>query len=165
MPGVVNREKSKRNEGMEFQISREAQLIWPDKCVCCLDVSTKKMETSTRWISKKRLKVEYPLCNKHYFWLKGMQISDIVFLVITIWRGHSWGMPYNLDLLFPVIVLVISIFYIGYRPVTIRISGDSYTMKIRNEDYAREFAHLNNLSPIVRVPAKLESDKLGSKSL
>jgi hypothetical protein len=54
-------------------------------------------------------------------------------------------MPY--DLFFPVILLVIWILSIQFKAVKIRVSGDFYTMKIRNEDYAREFALLNNLMP------------------
>jgi len=54
-------------------------------------------------------------------------------------------MPY--ELIFPIMLLVIWILSIIFRPVKIRVSGDFYTMKIRNDDYAREFAMLNNLSP------------------
>ena len=128
---------------MEFKIGREAPIRWSEKCVWCSDIPTKKMGTQAGWIWQKRLKVEYPLCSKHYFLLKGTQIIDWV--IFIIWCSRSLGMPY--DLLFPVILLVIWIFSIKFKPVKIRVSGDFYTMKIRNDDYAREFAQLNNLMP------------------
>jgi hypothetical protein len=129
---------------MEFRIGRETPIRWPDKCVWCLNIATKKMGLRAGWIWQNSLKVEYPLCSKHYFWLKGMQITD--FVILMIWVVRSWGMPY--DLYFPVVLLVIWILGIKLRPVKIRVRGDFYTMRIRNEDYAREFAMLNNLSPI-----------------
>jgi hypothetical protein len=89
-------------------------------------------------------KSRYLLCGKHYFLLNGMQVSD--FVLFMIWWVRSWGMPY--DLYFPVILLVIWILSFKLRPVKIRVRGDLYTMRIRNDDYGREFAMLNNLNPI-----------------
>jgi hypothetical protein len=128
---------------MEFKISREAQIRWPDKCVWCSDIPTKKMGTQAGWIWQKRLKVEYPLCSKHYFWIKGTQI--IYWVIFVIWVSPLSRMTY--DLIFPIMLLAIWILSIVFKPVRIRLSGDFYTLKIRNEDYAREFALLNNLSP------------------
>jgi hypothetical protein len=93
---------------------------------------------------QKRLKIQFPVCGKHYFWLKGMQITD--FVLFMIWLSHSWGMPY--DLFSPVLLWVIWILSIVFKPVRIRGREDSYTMIIRNEDYAREFSMLNSLNPI-----------------
>ncbi len=129
---------------MEFRINRETPIKWLEKCVWCLDISTKKMETRAGWIWQKRLKVEYPLCSKHYFWMKGTQVIDWV--IFGIWLSRSWGMPY--DLLFPIMLLVIWILSIVFKPVRIKLEGDFYTLKIRNDDYARELAMLNGLSPI-----------------
>lgn len=130
---------------MEFKINKEAPIKWPDKCVWCSDVPTKKMKTKEGWIWQKRVEVEYPLCSKHYFWIKGMQIID--FVIFMIWLVRSWGMPY--DLLFPIILLTIWILSIKSKPVKIRVGGDFYIMKIRNENYAREFGLLNNLMPTI----------------
>jgi hypothetical protein len=128
---------------MEFRINRETTVRWPNKCVWCSEIPTKKMKTQGGWIWQKRLKVEYPLCSKHYFLIKGTQIIDWV--IFMIWVSPLSRMPY--ELIFPIMLLVIWILSIISRPVKIRVSGDFYTMKIRNDDYAREFAMLNNLSP------------------
>ena len=129
---------------MEFRISRETPIRWPDKCVWCLDIPTKKMETRTGWIWQKRLKVEYPLCSKHYFLLKGIQITS--FVVFMIWLSRFWGTQY--DLFFIVMLLLIWALSTQFKPVRIMLRGDFYTTEIRNDDYAREFAMQNNLSPI-----------------
>jgi hypothetical protein len=128
---------------MEFRIDREAPIRWPDKCVWCSDIPTKKMKTQAGWIWQKRVKVEYPLCGKHYFLIKGTQIID--WIIFLIWASPLSRMPY--DLIFPIMLLVIWILSIKLKPVKIRVSGDFYTMIIRNDDYAREFAMLNDLMP------------------
>ena len=69
---------------MEFRIGRETPIRWPDKCIWCLDIRTKKMKTQAGWIWQKRLKVEYPLCSEHYFWIKGTQIIDWVIFLIWV---------------------------------------------------------------------------------
>ena len=128
---------------MKFRIGRETPIKWPDKCVWCSETPTKKMTTQTGWIWQKRLKVEYPLCSKHYFLIKGTKMLDWV--IFIIWISPLSKMP--LELILPGMLLMIWILSTLYKPVKIRVSGDFYTMKVRNEDYAREFAMLNNLSP------------------
>ncbi len=128
---------------MEFRINRETPIRWPDKCVWCSDIPTKKMEIRKGWIWQEKVKAEYPVCSKHYLWLKGKPIIE--FVLFAIWWVNPFGTPY--DLFFPVMLFVIWILGIVFDPVRIKMRGDFYTMKIRNEDYAREFSLLNNLSP------------------
>jgi hypothetical protein len=128
---------------MKFRVSREIAISWPEKCVWCLDIPTKKMEMEGGWIWQKKSKVEFPVCSKHYFWLKGTKIAEIVLFMIWVFR--SWGMPY--DLIMPGLLFVIWISSILLKPVKIRVRKDFYILEIRNDDYAREFALLNNLAP------------------
>jgi hypothetical protein len=54
-----------------------------------------------------------------------------------------------LGLLLPLAFVAMLILAILLQPVRIRwVRRDFYTMIIRNDDYAREFAMLNGLSPI-----------------
>jgi hypothetical protein len=102
------------------------------------------MKTQAGWIWQKRVKIEYPLCNAPYFWTKKAQVMDFVIFIIGCLR--SWGMPY--DLLFPIILLILWILSLEFKPVKISVRGEDYLMKIKNEDDAREFTMLNHLSPI-----------------
>jgi len=105
-----------------------------------------------------RVDFEYPVCRKHFFWSMGGQIALLVF-----WGGMVLGLivPTLLALRFAELF----IFYIGLllcllfaamfiltivlQPVRVKwVRTHFYTMKIRNDDYAREFGMLNNLSPI-----------------
>lgn len=82
---------------MEFRISREVPIRWPDKCVWCgnspimrYPVSGKgflgikwKFEVFGRGSGYKfeyaRVDFEYPVCRKHFFWSMGGQIALLVF--------------------------------------------------------------------------------------
>jgi hypothetical protein len=109
-----------------------------------LDIPAKKMGIRRGWIWQEKIKAEYPVCSKHYFWLKGKPIIE--FVLFAIWWVNLFGMPY--DLFFPIMLFVIWILGIVFDPVGIKVRKDFYTMNIRNDDYAREFAMLNGLSPI-----------------
>lgn len=128
---------------MEFRIGRETPIRWGDRCVWCSDIPTKKMEIRRGWIWQKKVKVEYPVYSRHYLWLKGRSIIESV--LFAIWLINPFGMPFGLFSL--VILFVIWILGILFDPVKVEVRGDFYTRKIRNDDYAREFAMLNNLSP------------------
>ncbi len=128
---------------MEFRIGKEAPVRWPDKCLWCSDIPAKKMGIQAGWIWQKRVKIEYPLCGKHYLLIKGTQIIDWV--IFLIWVSPLSRMPY--ELILPIMLLIIWILSIKFKPVKISVRGDFYSMKIRNDDYAREFAMLNGLSP------------------
>jgi hypothetical protein len=52
------------------------------------------------------------------------------------------------DLLFPIILLILWILSLEFKPVKISVRGEDYLMKIKNKDDAREFTMLNHLSPI-----------------
>jgi len=129
---------------MEFRIGRETPIRWPDKCVWCSNIPAKKMEIRRGWIWQKKVKVEYPVCSRHYLWLKGRSIAEYV--LFAIWLIYPSGMPFRL--FFLVMLFVIWILGIVLDPVRVKVRGDFYTMKIRNDDYAREFGMLNSLSPV-----------------
>ena len=129
---------------MEFRIGRETPIKWPDKCLWCSDIPTKKMQIRRGWIWQNKVKVEYPVCSKHFLWLKGKLITE--FVLFATWWIYPSGKPF--ELFFPVMLFVIWILGIVFDPVRIKVRGDSYTMIIRNDNYAREFALLNNLSPV-----------------
>jgi len=143
---------------MKFKINIEAQIKWPDKCVWCSDVPTKKMKIQAGAIWQKKIKLEYPLCSKHYFLLKGVQIIGLfidlsggwifygilILLYLVFVISHDVIYP----ILFLIFLVVIGILSVISKPVKMRVSGDVYIMKIRNEDYAREFALLNTLNPL-----------------
>jgi hypothetical protein len=89
-----------------------------------------------------KVEVEYPVCRKHGLWLVGRHIANL----ISLWGMIlGWIIHYLLGLFFA------GVFFwtVRLNPVVIRrVTAHFYTLIIRNEDYAREFAMLNNLNPI-----------------
>ena len=139
---------------MKFRVSRVEPIRWPDKCAWCGGKPTMKYEISGRGLigGKFRLfsatmeygkvEAEYPVCQKHGLWLTGIHTAHLVsFLGMVLgWIVHYW-----LSL-----VLGGVFFWTGrLNLISIRgVTAHFYTMVIRNDDYAREFALLNNLDPL-----------------
>ena len=89
-----------------------------------------------------KVDLDYPVCKRHGLWLSVLQLA----YPISIW-GVFWGLMihYSLSLFFAAVFL----WNLFLRPVNImKITGHFYTMKIRNQDYAREFALLNSFDPL-----------------
>jgi hypothetical protein len=101
----------------------------------------------TPWKSRKE--VECPICREHYFWLKGLEISLSVLFGVWVLSGLIW-VPFSASVYFPLLFpLFLVLALVRYLIVPVRISKERglYSIMIRNDDYAREFARLNNLSP------------------
>jgi hypothetical protein len=158
---------------MKFRISRKQTLKWPNKCVCCGDRAIVKYSAVgigflvPRYISfsvdeyeeykRVRVAVEYPVCRKHYFWSLGINVAYLVFYggmffsffcLLFILQFDTLGIYILRGLLLPLPFAVMLILAIVLQPVRIRwVRRNFYTLIIRNEDYAREFAMLNHLTP------------------
>ena len=159
---------------MKFRIGRKQTLKWPNKCVCCGDRAIMRYPAVgkgilvPRYISfsldepeqhkREKVVVEYPVCRKHYFWSLKINIAFLVFfggMVFSLFRFlfllqfDTLGIYILRGLLLPLLFVVMSILAIVLQPVRIRwVRRDFYTLIIRNRDYAREFALLNNLAPV-----------------
>lgn len=136
---------------MKFRISRVEPIIrWPEKCVWCGSKPTMKYEDSAKGVigggflyqKYGKVEVEYPVCKRHGLWLSLLQLA----YPISIWgMVLGWMIHYSLSLFFGAVFL----WNLFLRPISImKITGHFYTMKIRNEDYAREFALLNSFDPL-----------------
>jgi hypothetical protein len=156
---------------MEFRISRETPIRWPDKCVWCGNSPIMRYPVVGKGLlgmnfrvfgrgyefKYAKVEVEYPVCRKHFFWSMGGQIALLVF-----WGGMVLGLIASIYL--ALIFAELFIFYIGLllcllfvtmfiltivlQPVRAkRVRTHSYTMVIRSEAYAREFGMLNSLTP------------------
>ncbi len=152
---------------MKFRISREKTINWPNKCVCCGDKSTTRYTAVGRgyFVPRfqlfgidefyfERVAVKYPVCRKHYNSCLGMQIAcfgsiagiTLNFIISTI--PMLFGVFEGINVLLYLIFSAMFIFSKVLRPVRLRwVRRDFYTMIIRNDDYANEFAMLNGLSP------------------
>ncbi len=142
---------------MEF-ISTEDKPIrepisWPNMCVWCLGVPTKTYKVKgggfvrPPWSRRGRIKVEYPICGEHYFWLRGIEISFFVILGSWVLFILSWGLHELSVWIYFLLTLVPSSIRYVIEPVRIEEERGWYSIMIRNERYAMEFARLNNLSP------------------
>jgi hypothetical protein len=156
---------------MEFGITRETPIRWPDKCVWCGNspimrypaVGKRLLGMNFRVFGRgyeskyAKVEVEYPVCREHFFWSIGRQIALLVF-----WGGMVLGLIASIYL--ALLFAELFIFYIGLllcllfaamfiltivlQPVRAKlVRTHSYTMVIRNEAYAREFGMLNSLNP------------------
>ncbi len=86
--------------------------------------------------------VDYPTCKRHGLWLSVLQLAYPISIygMIFAWLIHD-----SLWLFFSA-VYTLNHFL---KPVSIKgITKTFYTLKIRNEDYAREFALLNNFDSL-----------------
>ena len=89
-----------------------------------------------------KVEIEYPVCRKHGLWLSILQIAYPISLC-----GVVLGLMihYILSLFFGAVFL----WNLRLRLVSIRkVTKHFYTLIIRNEDYAKEFALLNSLDPL-----------------
>jgi hypothetical protein len=106
---------------------------------------------------REKVVVEYPLCEKHYFWSLGINVVYLILFGGMFFYLFWFLFTLQFDtryiyilrgLLFYLSFVVMLILAIVLQPVRIRwVRRDFYTMIIRNGDYAREFAMLNGLSP------------------
>jgi hypothetical protein len=103
----------------------------------------------TPW-SRSRIKVECPICGEHYFWLRGIEIS---FFVIIGWLLFNlmWGLHQFSEWIYFPLFLVPSLIRYLIEPVRISEEKGWYSIMIRNERYAREFAMQNNLNQQLSV--------------
>ncbi len=127
-------------------------ISWPNMCVWCLGVPTTTYKVRgggffrPPWSGRGRIKVECPICGEHYFWLRGIEISFFVILgswvlLISIWGLHE----FSIWIYFLLTLVPSSIRYV-IEPVRISEERGWYSIMIRNETYAKEFAVLNNLN-------------------
>lgn len=159
MRGMDWETKKKKDIEMEF-ISCEDRPIrepisWPNMCAWCLSVPTVTYIVRgggflrTPW-SRSRIKVECPICREHYFWLRGIEIS--FFVILGGWGLYGiicelfslTGLAFSEWIYLPLLLAPLLIRYL-IEPVRISEEGGWYSIMIRNERYATEFAHLNNL--------------------
>jgi hypothetical protein len=152
---------------MKFRIGRWEYIHWPDKCVCCGDkpilkypavgkgyLVRKHKTSSVDAYESEQVVVEYPVCRKHYFWSLGMDIAYLValcgiaYFLLGYVTALSFGyLSIEMLLLLPLFAVVILV--IVLQPVRVRGARRAfYTVIIRNDDYAMEFAMLNNLSSL-----------------
>ncbi len=151
--------KKRKDIEMEF-ISCEDRPIrepisWPNMCVWCLGVPTMTYEVRgggffrAPW-TRSRIKVVCPICGEHYFWLRGIEIG--FFVILGGWVLFSiicevsslMGGALSEWIFFPLLLAPSLIRYL-IEPVRISEEIAWYSITIRNERYATEFAHLNNL--------------------
>jgi hypothetical protein len=144
---------------MEFISSEDKPISepisWPNMCVWCSGVPTKTYKVKvggflrTPW-RKSRKEFECPICGQHYFWLKGLEISLSVLFAVWVLSGLIW-VPFSASAYFPLLFLLLLVLVlIRYLIEPVRISEERglHSIMIRNEGCAREFARLNNLSPV-----------------
>jgi len=126
---------------------------WPNMCVWCLGAPTKTYEVRgggffrTSWSRKGRIKVECPICGEHYFWLRGIELSFLVILGSWVLFVLIWGLPESYIWIYFLLAFVPALVRYVIEPVRISEERGWYSIMIRNERYAREFAMLNNLAP------------------
>jgi hypothetical protein len=97
----------------------------------------------------------YPVCQKHKYWaitvrtiyflsLLGILVGGYIFLDMLLGMPTSFRiLRFLIGYLFIVLIFIQSI---RLHPVRLKEFGEyCYTFLIRNEDYAREFAFINDL--------------------
>lgn len=128
-------------------------ISWPNMCVWCLSVPTMTYKVKgggflrTPW-RKSRIEVECPICREHYFWLRGIEITFFVLAGIWVIFGLFWKFHQFSEWIYLLLSLVVAFIKYLIEPVRISEERGWYSIMIRNERYAREFALLNNLSPV-----------------
>jgi hypothetical protein len=137
---------------VKFRISRlDPMVTWPEKCVWCRGKPTIKFEDSGtgfigsgfyRW-TRGKVVLQYPTCRRHGLWLSVLQSVYPISIYGVI---LSWWIHY---LLFLLLFGAILVWNLLVRPVRIKkVTKHFYTLKIRDRDYAKEFALLNSLDPL-----------------
>lgn len=152
---------------MKFRISKWEHINWPDKCVCCGNKPILKYPAvgkgylvrghrkySSDTYESEQVEVEYQVCRKHYYWSLGMDIAYLVvlcgigFLLLVYVTALLFG-NFSVEMLLLLPIFAVLIWVIVLQPVRVRgARSNFYTVIIRNDDYGREFAMLNGLSPI-----------------
>ncbi len=130
-------------------------ITWPNMCVWCLAEPTRtyKVNQGGFVLISYRHTVSCPICATHYLWLKVVGIIPF-FVLVGGWVLFDKGLltPRVFYLLSHLIYLALlcGSVLIRYLIEPVRISEDRgwYSITIRNETYAREFAVLNNLDNI-----------------
>jgi len=102
------------------------------------------------------MELTYPVCQKHKYWaitvrtIYFLSLLGILFGVGIIFLDMLSGMPTFFGILrflnWYLFIVLIFIQSIRLHPVRLKEFGEHcYTFLIRNEDYAREFAFINDL--------------------
>ncbi len=137
---------------MRFRISRVESIRFPNKCIWC--GSKPILEYPSGYHIPEQKSIEYPVCKRHYFWSLRMDLAYLVVLfgipgvLFAYITAFFFGFfTKEMLVLLPLFAMLIVI--IVLQPERVRgVKGRSfYTLIIRNDDYAREFAMLNSLSP------------------
>jgi hypothetical protein len=115
---------------------------------------------------RRRVKLECPICGTHYFWLKGLEIIPFVLLGGWVLLGPMWIFYLFSNWIYLPLFLVGSVLaLIRYLIEPVRISEEKgwYSITMRNEKYAREFAVQNNLDNLKpkSEPISIEQDPKG----
>jgi hypothetical protein len=146
---------------MEYRVPKVTPIRWPDKCVWCMGQATRtyKLKGGT-WAGKKfRVEVYCPICKKHYFLLKGKEVSIVVVIALAaIFAPFLWlfvGIYYHDEewpyLIYIASILIYILVWFAFEPVRIYEGEDFYEIVIRSSKYAREFAEQNNLNQQLSV--------------
>jgi hypothetical protein len=147
----------------KFRVSVHTPLKWPNKCAVCGENATTVYEahgglielacafTDYPGIKTKVQSISYPICSKHKyttitirilyfisFW--GMLFSGFVGLIF-----YKKGLFTFSALAIFLISLIAFIASIKWKPVRLRWGYHFFTIIIRNDQYAREFALVNNI--------------------
>jgi hypothetical protein len=140
---------------------------WPNKCVCCGGIATTSYTAygsilsgyafKIFWqeVKYRKMGLPYPVCRKHKYWaitvrtiyflsFLSVLFGGIIFLAMLSGMSTFFGIWGSLiGYLFVVLIFIQSI---RLHPVRLKEFGEHfYTFLIRNEDYAREFAFINDL--------------------
>jgi hypothetical protein len=122
---------------MEFRVSKETLIRWPDKCGWCMGqaIRTYKVKGGGRPGEKFRLEGDCPICKKHYIFLKGKKVSIIVVIafaaIFSPFIGLFATISYH-DKEWPYLIYFASIWiyiriWFAFEPV--RIFGEKIIMR------------------------------------
>ena len=160
---------------MKFMIRNADSIRWPNKCVTCggnaitsytaygSSLAGYKFKLISHEISYYKEGISYPICQTHknivmvarllYFisiistFLFGLY--SLLFIISTVTDSPIIPVSFETGLIFCVIFLISILVFIkvmNLQPVRLKDVGKHFvTIVIRNEQYAREFASLNNL--------------------
>ncbi len=152
---------------MKFTFRFADPIKWPNKCICCGAAATTSYTAygsilfgyafKIFWqeVKYRKMGLPYPVCQKHKYWAITVRAIYILSFLAVLFGGILFlvllsGMPTFFGiwefLIGYLVFVLIFIQSIRLHPVRLKEFGEYfYTFVIRNEDYAREFAFINDL--------------------
>jgi hypothetical protein len=172
---IIFFDQTLKDRSTKFKFLLNAPVRWPDRCAECNKNPDECNDLSGGVLRSKpwpdliglltlryplKVVISVPLCRRHSFQMDCMQIlsfcsfaSMLLFAILTFAQlfDQESQSPWFYAMIYffiSIFSLIIYIFSLRRQPVRLKGVGDIFfTIVIKDEDYAKEFASINTVTP------------------